>query len=97
MCNLYSLNKKRDMIARMFRVMHNRAAAYEPLLAIFPNYVAPVVRQTDDGEREITLMSWGFVSGGSKGLGCGPDSTQRHPGPNLSHAGAGPIADGRPD
>src|SRR5262249_21703605 len=28
-------------IARMFRVTHNRAAAYEPLPAIFPHYTGP--------------------------------------------------------
>ena len=39
MCNLYSLNKKRDMVASMFRV-HNRATSYEPLPAIFPGRVA---------------------------------------------------------
>ena len=33
MCNLYSLNKKRDEAARFFRVSHNRAAAYDPLAA----------------------------------------------------------------
>jgi putative SOS response-associated peptidase YedK len=60
-CNLYSLNKPRADIARFFRVSHNRAAAYEPLPAIFPGRVAPIVRQSADGEREIILMSWGFV------------------------------------
>jgi putative SOS response-associated peptidase YedK len=60
-CNLYSLNTPRAGTARFFRVSHNRAAAYEPLPAIFPGRVAPVVRQSVDGEREITLMSWGFV------------------------------------
>jgi putative SOS response-associated peptidase YedK len=61
MCNLYSLNKKRDGVARFFRVSHNRAAAYEPLPAIFPRHVAPVIRQSADGEREIVTMSWGFM------------------------------------
>ena len=61
MCNLYSLNRTRDGIARFFRVSHNRAAAFEPLSAIFPGRVAAVVRQSADGEREIALMSWGFV------------------------------------
>jgi putative SOS response-associated peptidase YedK len=28
---------------------------------ILPTHVAPVVRQTADGEREIVLMSGGFV------------------------------------
>jgi putative SOS response-associated peptidase YedK len=61
MCNLYSLNKKRDAVARYFRVSHNRAAAFEPVSAIFPRHVAPVVRQTSDGAREIVRMSWGFM------------------------------------
>jgi putative SOS response-associated peptidase YedK len=61
MCNLYSLNKKRDAVARFFRVSHNRAGAFEPVSAIFPRHVAPVVRQTPDGEREIATMSWGFM------------------------------------
>src|SRR5215467_5855636 len=60
-CNLYSLNKKRDAVARFFRASHNRTVAFEPLSAIFPGHIAPVVRQTADGERETVLMSWGFV------------------------------------
>ena len=61
MCNLYSLNKKRDAVARFFRVSHNRTVAFEPLSAIFPGHMAPVVRQNADGDREIVAMSWGFV------------------------------------
>jgi putative SOS response-associated peptidase YedK len=61
MCNLYSLNKKRDAVARFFRVSHNRAAAFEPVTAIFPKHVAPVVRAAEDGERELVTMSWGFM------------------------------------
>ena len=61
MCNLYSLNKKRDAVARLFRVSHNRAAAFEPLASIFPGHVAPVVRQTEDNERELAMLSRGFV------------------------------------
>jgi putative SOS response-associated peptidase YedK len=61
MCNLYSLNRKRDAVARFFRVSHNRAPAFEPVSAIFPRHVAPVVRQAADGEREIVTMSWGFM------------------------------------
>jgi putative SOS response-associated peptidase YedK len=61
MCNLYSLNKKRDAVARFFRVSHNRSAAYQPASAIFPRHVAPVVRESADGEREIVTMSWGFM------------------------------------
>jgi len=61
MCNLYSLNKKRDMVARFFRVSHNRADTFKPSCAIFPRHVAPIVRCSADGEREIVPMSWGFM------------------------------------
>jgi putative SOS response-associated peptidase YedK len=60
-CNLYSITRDREAIRRLFRVSHNRAAAFEPMNAIFPNYNAPIVREAPDGEREIVLMSWGFV------------------------------------
>ena len=60
-CNLYSLNKKRDAVARFFHASHNHTVAFEPLSAIFPGQVAPVVRQNADGDREIVTMSWGFV------------------------------------
>ena len=61
MCNLYFLNKKRDMVARFFRVSHNRAAVFKPTGAIFPRHVAPVVRTANHGEREMVTMSWGFM------------------------------------
>ena len=61
MCNLYSLTKSREAVAKLFRISHNRAAAFEPLPAIFPARTAPVIRRTADGERELVLMSWGFV------------------------------------
>jgi putative SOS response-associated peptidase YedK len=61
MCNLYSLNKKRDAVARFFRVSHNRTVSFEASTAIFPRHMAPVVRGAPDGEREIVMMSWGFM------------------------------------
>ncbi len=61
MCNLYSMTANRDAIIKLFRVGHNRAASWEPMSAIFPGHVAPVVRFADDGDRELVMMSWGFV------------------------------------
>lgn len=61
MCNLYSVSAQRDVIAQFFRVAHNRAAAFTPKTAIFPGQVAPVIRNADDGERELVEMNWGFL------------------------------------
>jgi putative SOS response-associated peptidase YedK len=60
MCNLYSMTRNVEAIRRLFGISHNRAVAVEPLPAIFPGHVAPIVRETD-GERELVTMSWGFV------------------------------------
>ena len=61
MCNLYSMTRNREAIIRLFRVSHNRATTIEPLPGIFPGHSAPVIRQTQDGERELATLSWGFV------------------------------------
>jgi putative SOS response-associated peptidase YedK len=50
-----------EAVRRMFGVAHNRAAAFDPVPAIFPGYLAPVVRKAADGERELVTMNWGFV------------------------------------
>ena len=61
MCNLYSMTRAREAVLRLFRVKDNRAAAISPLPAIFPGHSAPVVRRMPDGERELSMLSWGFV------------------------------------
>ena len=62
MCNLYSQTRNVEAIRRLFRISHNRApASIDPLPAIFPGHMAPVVRHADDGERELGMLSWGFV------------------------------------
>lgn len=61
MCNLYSLTTNRQAIIRLFRVVDNRAAHFEPKDAIFPGHSAPVVRISADNERQLVNMSWGFI------------------------------------
>jgi putative SOS response-associated peptidase YedK len=60
-CNLYSLNKNKESVAKMFGVGHNRTVDIPLFPGIFPNYVAPVVREAADGDRELVNMNWGFV------------------------------------
>lgn len=60
MCNLYSNTRSRDEIRGLFRVSGNRAYAFEPMPAIFPKSVAPIVRLAPDGEREMVPATWGF-------------------------------------
>jgi putative SOS response-associated peptidase YedK len=60
-CNLYSMTRAREAVLRLFRVSDNRAMAFAPKDAIFPGHIAPVIRATADGARELVTMSWGFV------------------------------------
>lgn len=50
-----------EAIRRLFGVAHNRARSIEPLASIFPGHMAPVVRVSTGGERELVSLSWGFV------------------------------------
>jgi putative SOS response-associated peptidase YedK len=59
MCNLYAMTRNQDAIRRPFKVTRDNAGNLPLLPAIFPDGVAPVVR-TVDGERELTMMRWGF-------------------------------------
>jgi putative SOS response-associated peptidase YedK len=61
MCNLYSIRTSRGALARKFRLSDNRMAAFDALPAIFPGHLAPIIKQSADGERELVMRSWGFV------------------------------------
>lgn len=45
---------------RLFRVTRNSTGNLPGLPAVFPDMMAPVVRAARDGERELSLMRWGF-------------------------------------
>src|SRR6478672_4934707 len=60
LCNLYSVRTSRGALARKFGLSDNRMAAFEPLPAIFPGHMAPIIKQSADGERELVMRSWGF-------------------------------------
>lgn len=43
-CNLYSNTRSRDAVRALFRVSDNHSYAFEPMPAIFPKSVAPIIR-----------------------------------------------------
>jgi putative SOS response-associated peptidase YedK len=63
MCNLYSSLMAPDAMRQLFDVRPglDRLGNHAPQPAIFPRYDAPVVRLTNDGEREAVRMHWGFL------------------------------------
>jgi putative SOS response-associated peptidase YedK len=60
MCNLYSQTRGPEAIRSLARVMRDVTGNLEPLPAVFPDYVAPIVRNAPDGLRELTRARWGM-------------------------------------
>ena len=65
MCNLYSVTSSQEAIRALARAMgeyRDLTGNLEPLPAVFPDQMAPVVRTAPDGARELVMMRWGFPS-----------------------------------
>ena len=60
MCNLYSLTRPQDSLRRLFKIEHDLTGNLPALPAIFPDQMAPVVRNGQDGGRTMEMMRWGF-------------------------------------
>jgi putative SOS response-associated peptidase YedK len=61
MCNLYSFTKGPGAIHEFLDAVANYAGNLEPQPGIFPDYSAPIVRNTSAG-RELAMARWGMPS-----------------------------------
>jgi putative SOS response-associated peptidase YedK len=59
MCNLYSITTNQAAIAALFRVVNDYVGNLAPMPGVFPDYPAPVIRNTDTGT-DIATMRWGM-------------------------------------
>jgi len=59
MCNLYSITTNQAAIIRLFRVINRYVGNLAPMPGVFPDYPAPVIRNTDTGT-ELAMMRWGM-------------------------------------
>jgi putative SOS response-associated peptidase YedK len=60
MCNLYSITKGQAAIVAFTRAMRDTTGNLPPLPGIFPDYLAPIVRNSPDGVRELSMARWGM-------------------------------------
>ena len=56
---MQSLFHHHEAIRALFRVMNRYVGNLAPMPGAFPDYPAPVIRNTDT-ERELVLMRWGM-------------------------------------
>lgn len=62
MCNLYSMMRSRAEAARLARAFSDVNNNQPPMPGVFPDYPAPVVVKTPDGERQMRDIRWGMPS-----------------------------------
>ena len=55
MCNLYSMTKTQEALRRIVEAMRDKTGNLPPMPGIFPDYPAPIVRNGDDGARELAM------------------------------------------
>lgn len=65
MCNLYSMTRNQDAIRNLFKVTKDSIGNLPPMPGIFPNKMAPIVRN-NAGERELAMVRWGMPSAQNK-------------------------------
>jgi putative SOS response-associated peptidase YedK len=59
MCNLYSITTNQAAIIALFRVINRYVGNLPPMPGVFPDYPAPVIRESEGG-REMVMMRWGM-------------------------------------
>lgn len=59
MCNLYSITTNQAVIINLFRLVNRYVGNLAPMPGVFPDYPAPVIRNTDTG-RKLSMMRWGI-------------------------------------
>ena len=68
MCNLYSVTKGQAAIRELARAMHDRTGNMPPLPGVFPDYGAPIVRESKNG-RELVSCALGHAIAGVRAQG----------------------------
>ncbi|MDN7355865.1 SOS response-associated peptidase [Acetobacter senegalensis] len=59
MCNLYSMTSNPQAIREIAKVLEDRTGNLQPLPEIYPNTMAPIVRNGTNG-RELVMARWGM-------------------------------------
>jgi putative SOS response-associated peptidase YedK len=62
MCNLYNLQSNSQAIIAFSRAMRDLSGNLEPSIDVYPDRLAPIVRNGRDGMRELVRVRWGMPS-----------------------------------
>jgi putative SOS response-associated peptidase YedK len=77
MCNLYSMRRSRDGLVKLFGITRVGNDVHFDLPDIYPDQMAPVIKQDSGGQRVLTTMRCGFPP--PPNLGTRPVTNYRLP------------------
>ncbi|MER8957222.1 SOS response-associated peptidase, partial [Mesorhizobium sp. M0833] len=60
MCNLYNITTSQEAIRQWTGALRDLLGNLEPSIDICPNQFGPVVRNAQDGTRELAKLRWGM-------------------------------------
>lgn len=61
MCNLYSIVSNQQAIRQLAMAFNDSTGNLQPMPGVFPDYAAPIVRNTPEG-RALAMVRWGMPS-----------------------------------
>jgi putative SOS response-associated peptidase YedK len=76
MSNLYSMTAPQEAVRRVFGIERDHLEGQPPLPGILRDQLAPIVRLSPAGERELVAMRWGFPA--PPGIGARPIANIRN-------------------
>jgi putative SOS response-associated peptidase YedK len=85
MCNLYNIRSTQRTILDWTRARRDRSGNLEPALDVFPDYPAPVVRNGEDGARELVRLRWGMPTPPERVKGNADRGTTNIRNPSYAH------------
>ncbi|PYE91590.1 hypothetical protein C8J35_1431, partial [Rhizobium sp. PP-F2F-G38] len=62
MCNLYNITTNQEAIRAFANAARDMIGNMEPSLDVYPDRMAPIVRNAPDGVRELASVRWGMPS-----------------------------------
>ena len=85
MCNVYSITTSQAAILQITRALRDLSGNLPPLMEAFPNYPLPIVRNADDGVRELVKFQWGMPTPPERMKGKADYGTTNIRNPNYGH------------
>ncbi|MER9970533.1 SOS response-associated peptidase [Mesorhizobium sp. M0060] len=85
MCNLYNVTTSQEAIRQWTGALRDLLGNLEPSIDIYPNQFGPVVRNAQDGTRELAKLRWGMPTPLERVKGNADSGTTNIRNPQYGH------------